>query len=128
MTNEQMNVVNVARRTRRLRLRLREHELSRLVTVAAKRGQYVAEFVREASLAAARSSAERLPTRPRNPALDLVALSEIQPEQVKWLWPGRIANGKLNIVLGDPGRRKVTDCAGHRGASDRREDYAAADM
>src|SRR5713226_5258115 len=70
------------------------------------------------------SSAERLPTRPRNPALDLVALSEIQPEQVKWLWPGRIANGKLNIVLGDPGRRKVTDCAGHRGASDRREDYA----
>ncbi len=55
MTNEQMNVVNVARRTRRLRLRLREHELSRLVTVAAKRGQYVAEFVREASLAAAQA-------------------------------------------------------------------------
>src|SRR5262249_38270399 len=31
-------------------------------------------------------------------------LSEVQPERVEWLWPGRIARGKITIVDGDPGR------------------------
>ena len=55
VSNDGMRGSKVPRRTRRLRLRLREHELSKLNAVAAQRGQYVAEFVREASLAAAQA-------------------------------------------------------------------------
>lgn len=33
-------------------------------------------------------------------------LSEVQPERVRWLWPGRLARGKLNILDGDPGTGK----------------------
>ncbi len=54
--NDGVQGLKVARRTRRLRVRLREHELSKLVTAAARRSQYVAEFVREASLAAAHAT------------------------------------------------------------------------
>jgi len=54
-SNDRTQASKVPRRTRRLRLRLREHELSKLSAVAAQRGQYVAEFVRDASLAAAQA-------------------------------------------------------------------------
>jgi hypothetical protein len=43
-----------------------------------------------------------------------VLLSEVRPERVGWLWPGRIALGKLNLVDGDPGTGKsamTTDLA-----------------
>ncbi|MBN1514325.1 MAG: AAA family ATPase [Phycisphaerae bacterium] len=30
-------------------------------------------------------------------------LSDVQPEPIRWLWPGRIASGKLNLIAGDPG-------------------------
>jgi hypothetical protein len=33
-------------------------------------------------------------------------LSEIVPERVDWLWPGRIPKGKLTICEGDPGEGK----------------------
>jgi len=51
-------MVRAAKRTRRVRLRLREHELSVLTAAAAKRGEYVAEFVRQSSLAAARGESQ----------------------------------------------------------------------
>jgi len=41
-------------------------------------------------------------------------LSEVIPERVRWLWEGRIALGKLNLVDGDPGTGKsamTTDLA-----------------
>jgi RecA-family ATPase len=43
-----------------------------------------------------------------------VLLSEVRPERVRWLWEGRIALGKLNLVDGDPGTGKsalTTDLA-----------------
>lgn len=43
-----------------------------------------------------------------------VLLSEVSPERVRWLWPGRIARGKLNLIDGDPGTGKsamTTDLA-----------------
>jgi hypothetical protein len=43
-----------------------------------------------------------------------VLLSEVIPERVRWLWKGRIALGKLNLVDGDPGTGKsaaTTDLA-----------------
>src|SRR5215211_3214461 len=43
-----------------------------------------------------------------------VLLSDVVPERVRWLWKGRIALGKLNLVDGDPGTGKsaaTTDLA-----------------
>ncbi len=36
----------------------------------------------------------------------LVCLADVQPEKVHWLWPGRFARGKLNLLIGDPGLGK----------------------
>ncbi len=36
----------------------------------------------------------------------LVCMADVQPEPVSWLWPGRIALGKLTLVAGDPGLGK----------------------
>lgn len=39
-------------------------------------------------------------------------LSEVEPELVEWLWPGRIPLGKLTIIDGDPGLGKSTLAGG----------------
>src|SRR5262249_9726115 len=31
---------------------------------------------------------------------------QVQPESIEWLWPGRIALGKLSLIDGDPGQGK----------------------
>jgi len=36
----------------------------------------------------------------------IVKLSEVEPEEIAWLWPGRIAIGKLTMISGDPGLGK----------------------
>src|SRR5262245_1316544 len=36
----------------------------------------------------------------------VVKLADVQPEQVQWLWPGRIALGKLTLIAGEPGLGK----------------------
>lgn len=36
----------------------------------------------------------------------ITRLSEIQTEQINWLWPSRIARGKLTLIAGDPGLGK----------------------
>jgi len=36
----------------------------------------------------------------------LVRLADVEPEEVRWLWPGRIALGKLMLLAGDPGLGK----------------------
>lgn len=36
----------------------------------------------------------------------IVGLADVQPESVRWLWPGRIAMGKLTLICGDPGLGK----------------------
>lgn len=36
----------------------------------------------------------------------LVRVADVQPELVRWLWPGRIALGKLTLLAGDPGLGK----------------------
>jgi len=38
--------------------------------------------------------------------LDTQALSEIEPEEISWLWRGRIARGKVTMIVGDPGDGK----------------------
>lgn len=41
-------------------------------------------------------------------------LSEVEPEEIEWLWPGRIPAGKITVLDGDPGLGKsafTTDLA-----------------
>lgn len=33
-------------------------------------------------------------------------LADVQPEEITWLWPGRIARGKVSMIAGDPGLGK----------------------
>ena len=37
-----------------------------------------------------------------------VRLSDVTPERVRWLWPGRIPVGKITVLDGDPGLGKST--------------------
>jgi putative DNA primase/helicase len=39
------------------------------------------------------------------------AMSQVTPRSINWLWPGRIARGKLSIVVGNPGLGKSQVCA-----------------
>ena len=45
-----------------------------------------------------------MPSRSAAPAGTL--LSEVKPERIRWLWPGRLAYGKLTVADGDPGQGK----------------------
>ena len=40
--------------------------------------------------------------------LSFVKASDVEVEQVEWLWKGRIARGKITILEGDPGTGKTT--------------------
>jgi hypothetical protein len=44
----------------------------------------------------------------RSAGVHLTRLSDVQPERVSWLWPGRIPLGKLVTLDGDPGLGKST--------------------
>lgn len=44
--------------------------------------------------------------RPRQSAPVLAQLRDVQSERIRWLWPGRIALGKITLVVGDPGLGK----------------------
>ena len=61
-------------------------------------------------IAAAIDSAESLEgtanSEPSGPILICRCASEIEPEHVEWLWPGRIAVGKQTCIAGDPGTGK----------------------
>lgn len=36
----------------------------------------------------------------------ITCAADVQPQPITWLWPGRIAIGKLSIIAGDPGLGK----------------------
>ncbi len=54
---------------------------------------------------ATRDEGNRPPTAAK---LVIVKASAVAPKPVAWLWPGRIAKGKLTIIAGDPGLGKST--------------------
>lgn len=39
---------------------------------------------------------------------EMVCLADVQPVPTKWIWKDRLAQGKLNIIVGDPGLGKST--------------------
>ncbi|HEX2041540.1 MAG TPA: AAA family ATPase [Acidimicrobiales bacterium] len=43
---------------------------------------------------------------PPRPGVPLIWGNEVQPRALRWLWPGRIAAGKITIFEGDPGLGK----------------------
>ena len=53
----------------------------------------------------AQQAADRLDPQPR---AQLTVLASVLPEQVRWLWPGRIPRAKLTVADGDPGLGKST--------------------
>lgn len=48
----------------------------------------------------------QLPSTSHGSAI-LIPYDTIEPQEVEWLWPGRIAMGKLTLVVGDPGLGKT---------------------
>ena len=40
------------------------------------------------------------------PGAVMICLADVEPEDVEWLWPERIACGKLTLIVGDPGLGK----------------------
>ena len=40
------------------------------------------------------------------PRAKTICLADVHPEPIRWLWPGRIALGKLTLIAGDPGLGK----------------------
>ena len=46
------------------------------------------------------------PASPTRRELVICNLSDVVPEKIDWLWPGRLAVGKLTIVAGEPGLGK----------------------
>lgn len=59
------------------------------------------EWLEDFITAAAKSADNEPITRP-----EIVRLSDVQPEAVEWLWPGRIAIGKITLLAGNPGLGK----------------------
>jgi putative DNA primase/helicase len=49
---------------------------------------------------------EWTPTKSAAPCAIMRQFSEIKPELLRWLWPGRIPLGKLTLLVGDPGLGK----------------------
>ena len=45
-------------------------------------------------------------TKPASGEPVTVRVSDVQPERVEWLWPERIAIGKVSMIAGDPGLGK----------------------
>jgi RecA-family ATPase len=45
-------------------------------------------------------------TDARTPGAVLRCFRDIEPEPLRWLWPGRIPLGKLTLLIGDPGLGK----------------------
>jgi putative DNA primase/helicase len=42
-----------------------------------------------------------------SPRLVIEQLSDVRAEEVDWIWPGRLARGKLTMLIGDPGSGKT---------------------
>lgn len=53
---------------------------------------------------------EQIKANGRGPLREAVTLqaSQVAPEKIEWLWPGRLALGKITLLEGDPGLGKST--------------------
>ena len=66
----------------------------------------LAEAMEKPFEAAEVTERQEAPKPRRGDQLVIRRASDIEPQPVKWLWPGRIAVGKVTIVAGEPGLGK----------------------
>ena len=67
----------------------------------------------------------------RNKPVNLNSFDQIRPEQVRWLWRGRVPLGKITILQGDPGIGKSgigLDIASRASAKDPMPDGSISDL
>ena len=62
----------------------------------------------ESGLSAPASPSSQLSVSGRKSRAPIVALSQVAPEPLRWLSPGRLAAGKITVLDGDPGLGKST--------------------
>src|SRR5262249_55073954 len=87
-----------------------EHEVRELVRDLARRDR--AKPPRPANTSTLTDTASHDAER-RTDGPVVVRLADVTPEAVDWLWPRRLARGKLTLVIGEPGGGKtyfVMDC------------------
>jgi hypothetical protein len=72
-----------------------------------------ADAIRAEVKAAADAAADLATSPPKQPNLALpgssailTCLADVQPREIKWLWPGRIPIGRLTLLVGHPGGGK----------------------
>lgn len=53
-----------------------------------------------------REDAAKQPPDPNKPAIRVTRFDRVQRKPIRWLWPGRIARGKVTLIAGDPGLGK----------------------
>jgi len=53
-----------------------------------------------------RQDSDKVEPSPFGLRVDAVCLADVEPEPVRWLWPGRFALGKLSLIAGQPGLGK----------------------
>jgi len=53
-----------------------------------------------------RRGSDKVEPSPFGLRVDAVCLADVEPERVRWLWPGRFALGKLSLIAGQPGLGK----------------------
>jgi putative DNA primase/helicase len=56
----------------------------------------------------ANTSERRDPVPARQPRLEVVCMANVPPVSIEWLWPNRIAVGKVSILAGNGGIGKST--------------------
>ena len=76
----------------------------RFVHLTCVEDDQIHEAIDEAIIAKADAADSQSSTDMLKP--EVVRLADVQPEQVEWLWPGRIAVGKVTLLAGDPGLGK----------------------
>ena len=79
---------------------LDEHEV---VRIAASVGKYSPNQSGRGNISSAHGHADSTSGQ-FSPVL--MNMAKVQPEEIEWLWPGRIAIGKLTLITGDPGLGK----------------------
>jgi hypothetical protein len=87
-------------------LRARCQEYDRQQTTARKNGKPEATAKPAGSRRTSARQEDHLAGDLPEPDDQGTLLSNVQPERVRWLWPGRIPFGKLTILDGDPGLGK----------------------
>lgn len=101
------NAAHFAESIRDHATRRRTIDLGLEVASRATNGESIAATLAHAHAEAERLSAQTAGTADAKRLTPIVVcMADVKPRPVEWLWPGRIALGKLTVIAGDPGLGK----------------------